>query len=382
MPAIDVAVVGGGIVGLSVARALRGRGARVVLFEASRSGGEATGAAAGILSLLAESLDPAAPVLWPLVQEAMACFPTFVEELRAEAPVDVEHDRRGLLLAAFGPTEEEAISEALVRAARLGIRAVKVSGAEARRLEPGLSAAVVSALHAPADGQVDPRLLVRALLTSCRERGVDLREGLRVRSIVAGEGGPEVALDAGNLAVGKVVVAAGAWSSQLGVPPLRAADVVPCRGQMLVFLKDGLSFSGPVLYRPGHGYLLSRRDGRVLAGSTVEPGATERVVTAQGLATLARNAVALLPAIADAPLVDSWAGLRPQAKDGLPVLGESDRPGVHLATGLFKSGIMLGPLVAELVADALEGKPPRVDLAPFSPSRFRGTPAGAADQRP
>lgn len=372
MAAVDVAVVGGGIVGLTIARTLRRRGARVALLEAGRSGGEATGAAAGILSPLAESLPASASAIWPLAQGALARVQSLVEELRAETGVDPELESRGFLLVALGPTEEEALSEALVRAARLGVRAAKISGDDARRLEPALAGAVASALHASTDAQIDPRLLVRALVASCRGAGVELREGQRVHRLVASGRDTEIELDGGKLDAAQVVIAAGAWSSQLSVPPLREADVVPCRGQMLVFKKEGFSPAGPLLYRAGRGYLVTRRDGRILAGSTDEPGAVDRVVTAQGLASLARNAVALLPALGDAPLVDSWAGLRPQAKDGLPVLGESDQPGVFFATGLYRSGILLGPLVGELMADVVQGRASSVDLAPYSPARFRG----------
>ena len=363
----DIVVLGAGIVGLSVARALARRGRSVTVLERGRVGEEASGAAAGIVSLMAEA--QASPAAWPLAARALAGYEQLVAELHEESGIDAGFARRGFLMVALGPSEDEALSETMVKAARLGHRVAKISGDDTRALEPRLSRTVTSSLYSPADAQLDPRLLCAALAASCRKHAVVVREGCDVTALAGGAGDFAIATTTGEVRAARVVVAMGAWSGALADAGLEGAGIGPCRGQMLVFEKRPAAL-GPVVYRAGQGYLVSRADGRILAGSTLETGTWEKSLTAQGVSQLAKNTVALMPALGDATLIDSWAGFRPQSKDGAPVIGETRRAGVFACTGHFKSGILQGPVSAELLAELMETGVTPAEIVSLGPGRF------------
>ncbi|HMC82895.1 MAG TPA: glycine oxidase ThiO [Candidatus Polarisedimenticolia bacterium] len=359
-----VLVVGGGIIGCSVARELAGRGCRVTLLERDRVACEATSAAAGILSPQIEAEGPS-PFL-DLGLESLRLYPQFARELMEETGIDPQLDSRGILQVNL-TREDEVSSGELLRWQKLaGLPVEELSAEEVTTLEPGLSATLLGGLYFPRGAQVDPVPLSRALALAARRRGAEIREGAAVLNFAKRDGRVVgVEMEGGEfLEAEQVVLAAGAWSSAL-LPGVEAR-VFPVRGQIVV-LDSRRPPRGHPIYTP-RGYLVHRRDGRVLVGSTNERVGFRKAVTPRSLIRLVAIALALDPALEDSTLATAWSGLRPGTEDGKPLLGEV-RPGLLAATGHYRGGILLAPVTAALIAEMVLSGTTSSDLAPFSPLR-------------
>jgi glycine oxidase len=400
----DVAVVGGGVAGLAAARELARRGLSVAVVESRRAGAGASGAAAGMLAPQAEA--DRADELFALLCASREMYPDFAAGLEEETGVDVELERTGTLYLAFTEEDEEEAARRFAWQTRAGLSVERLTAGEARALEPNVSPRVRSALRFPRDWQVENRLLVRALAASVQNSGARLLEGVEARG-VAVEGGRAVGVETsgGTLEAGAVVLAAGAWSSDLrmlsgagededrahgtrgslagGRQSESAGDprVEPVRGQVLCFRghESQAPFVRHVVYSP-RGYVVPRRDGRLLAGSTIERAGFDCRVTEEGAAAVRAQALEIAPGVSSLRLSDSWAGLRPRAADGLPVIGESaEVERLFYATGYYRNGILLAPATGEVVADLVTSGTTKLSpraLSTFSPARFR--PALAA----
>lgn len=370
----DVVVIGGGVIGLTIARALALRRVRdVLLVERARLGAEASSAAAGMLAPQAEA--DHADDFFNLCCQSRDMYPTFAAALREETGLDSELDRTGTLYLAFTEHDQTEIEHRYDWQARAGLSVQKLEPNDARTLEPCISEGVRGALKFPNDIQVENRRLLSALIASNQKLGVRLMTGTTVESIRINRGRTEGAeTSRGFVSTGKIVVSGGAWSSFIKVrdaafPNIR---IEPVRGQMVCFDSTG---SPPrntrhVIYSP-RGYLVPRRDGRVLSGSTTEHAGFDKVVTAAGVHSILSNALEISSRISDLPLVGVWAGLRPRAQDGLPVLGPCDEiRGLVFATGHYRNGILLAPMTGELIAGAIVDNVVSPDLNAFSPDRF------------
>lgn len=369
-----ILVVGGGIIGCAIARELAGCGCRVTLLERGRVACEATSAAAGILSPQIEAEGPS-PFL-DLGLESLRLYPQFARELAEETGIDPQFDSRGILQVNLTREDEASCGEIFRWQSRAGLPVEKLSAGEVATLEPGLSATLLGGLYFPRGAQVDPVPLSRALALAARRRGAEIREGAAVLKL-AERGGRVVGVevDGGEiLEAEQVVLAAGAWSSAL-LPGVEAR-VFPVRGQIVVLETRRPPRAHPI-YTP-RGYLVHRRDGRVLVGSTSERVGFRKAVTPRSLIRLIAVALALDPTLEDSVLATAWSGLRPGTEDGRPLLGEV-RPGLLAATGHHRGGILLAPVTAALIAETvLLGRTSR-DLAPFSPLRSaRSGPAAAS----
>ncbi|HEX8500524.1 MAG TPA: glycine oxidase ThiO [Pyrinomonadaceae bacterium] len=387
--AADVAVVGGGVAGLAAARALARRGLAVTVVESRAPGAGASNAAAGMLAPQAEA--DCADELFGLLCASREMYPDFAAALGEESGVDVELDCTGTLYLAFNGEDEEEAGRRFAWQSRAGLAVERLSAAEARALEPRVSPRVRSALLFPRDWQVENRRLVRALAASAERSGARLLAGVEARGVLV-EGGRAVGVETseGTLSAGTVVLAAGAWSSRLrqfggGVAPEGLADdprVEPVRGQVLCFRQDGSRgpFVRHVVYSP-RGYVVPRRDGRLLAGSTTERAGFDCRVTPEGEGLVRAQAQEIAPAVSTLALAESWAGLRPRAADGLPVIGESADVGrLFYATGYYRNGILLAPATGEILAGLVtSGTTPLLPhaLSTFSPARFRPALAGS-----
>jgi len=363
---MDVLIIGGGVMGCAIALRLAQAGAKVTVLERAIPGAEASSAAGGILAPQQESEGPG-PFL-ELCLRSRGLYPAFADELRELSGVDVGYRACGVLHAVF---EEEAAHKLEATAAwqkALGLRAELLTGDEARALEPGLSPKVTAALHLPDDHQVDNRLLTRALTMAAARVGARFRTGY-VRG-VAQEGGRCVGvdLDGETLRADAVVVAAGSWSGLVQGAKIDPRLVRPARGQMVQF-QTRLPLLQRVVFSD-KGYVIPRADGRLLAGSTMELVGFEKQVTAEGLARILALAMELCPQLAQAPVQEFWAGLRPYTEDHLPILGQGPMEGLFLATGHFRNGILLTPITAKLIAQVVLGQKPTVDLRPFRHDRF------------
>lgn len=368
----QVVVIGGGVIGLTIARALAQSGVReVLLIERGGLGAEASWAAGGMLAPQVE-VDHQDD-FFQLACASRDLYPEFAEALKEETGVDVELDRSGTLCLGFTPADEADLRHRYEWQKRERLEVSWLEGDEARRLEPSISAEVCCALHLPRDIQVDNRRLISALVRANEELGTQLITGSPVTALRIKDkkiSGVETAQ--GFVSAPVVVLAAGAWASQIKSPDanLPAIGVEPVRGQMLCFNADP-QIARHVIYS-SRGYLVPRRDGRVLAGSTAELAGFEKMVTGEGLAALKSMAIEIAPRVAGLPVISSWAGFRPRAQDGLPVLGPtSEIEGLVYATGHYRNGILLAPITGRVIADAIvDGVWPET-LKAFSPDRFR-----------
>lgn len=361
-----VAVIGGGVIGLSVAWRLARRDAPVTLVERQRPGAAASTAAAGMLSPLKEAGEPG-PFL-DLGLRSLERYPQFVRDLEAAAGIQVGYRREGRLDVAFDEDAVAALRHQREVQEAAGFDSRLLEPAELRRLQPGLADDVRLGLATAHDHQVDSERLVRALWLAAEREGADVRAAVGAAGVVVDDGGRVrgVRLDSGDqLDADAVVVAAGAWSAALDLP--RPVPVRPVRGQ-IVALRMVPPALRMVTWGPGC-YLVPRADGRLLVGATMEEAGFVVAATAGATRRLLECAVRVAPALADAEIEGFQVGLRPAAADGLPIIGsDPDTPGLFFATGHFRNGILLAPETAELVAaEVLDGRQP--DPA-FSPARF------------
>ena len=368
----DVIIVGGGIVGLSAARVLAAAGAKTVVIERSRVGAEASTAAAGMVAPQAETAEDS-PLL-ELALRARDHHLALAPALEAETGLSVDLACRGLIELAFTDEDLHRLEARRAWQTRRGLAAEALGPAEVRESEPNVNPAVCGGLYIPDDRCVDNVRLVRALAASAVARGASIVTGRPVTGLVVERGavaGVEAATEVFRAPV--VINAMGAWASLLAGDPL-PPPVEPVRGHIVAF--DMV----PALLRhvvcSPRGYLVPRADGRTLAGSTTERAGFDKVVTAAGLGTVLGIALEIAPILGDVPVADSWVGLRPGTPDGLPVIGPGALPGLFHAAGLYRNGILMGPLVGEIVAGLVRGLASPVDLAPFSITRFAAGRAG------
>jgi glycine oxidase len=343
----DVVIVGGGIIGLSLSIALRKRGASVLLVERGEPGREASHAAAGMLSDCALETPP---ILQPLARASARMYPEFVHELQDESGINVDLRDQGTLLFLSG--EDAGFDGEVISAPRLA------------ELEPALADQEHPAFYLK-ERSVDPRALTAAALKAAKHREVDISSGTTVTSLVLSEGRVAgVLTDRSSYHAPAVVNCAGAWAGQISPHQFPTR---PVKGQMLCMV------GGPALthvLRAPEVYLVPRSDGRVLIGATVEEAGFDKRTDADTIQRMQRAAVALVPALRSARVLEAWAGLRPGTPDALPLLGATSTPGYFVAAGHYRDGILLSPVTAHVMAQIVTGKKPELDLTPFSPARF------------
>ncbi len=367
----DVVIIGGGVIGLTIARSLVWRGVRsVTLVERARFGAEASSSAAGILAPQVEA--DRNDELFRLMCASRDLYPWFADALREEVDVDVELDRTGTLYLGFSGQDEIEFKRRLMWQTEQGLRIELLAASDARTIEPHISERVRCALRFPNDWQVENRKLVEALVRANDKFGVCMLEECEVKSVrIENDQVQGVQTSKGSIATKTVVMAAGAWSSFVDSPDVSLPGILiePVRGQMLCF-KSATAQTLHVLYT-ARGYVVPRRDGRLLAGSTSDHVGFDKRVTVDGIGNIRSAAAEIIPALRHLSLFDSWAGLRPRAEDDFPVLGPaSEIGGLFYATGHYRNGILLAPITGELIAEAIVTGLPSISLTPFLPDRF------------
>jgi glycine oxidase len=358
---MDVVVVGGGVVGCAVALRLVKAGARCTVVERSVPGAEASSAAAGILAPQAEAEGPG-PFL-SLCLRSRSLYPGFVQEVEALSGMGVGFRPSGVLHLAFTDASRDRLRARVAVQRGEGLEAEVLDGKAVLCLEPAVNPAVQGAALFPNDASVDNRLLMRALSMAAARAGVRFVTG-HVRALLeAGGRASGVDVDGDRLAADAVVVAAGAWTGLVPGSGLSPRQLRPARGQM-VMLRSRLPLLERVVFSD-QGYLVPRADGHLLAGSTVEFQGFAKEVTAAGLKHILALALEMAPGLAEVPVVETWAGLRPYTEDRLPVLGEGPLPGSFLASGHFRNGILLAPVTAEVLVQTIFAQKPSLPLEPF-----------------
>lgn len=366
----DSIVIGAGVMGSSIALRLAQAGQRVLVLERSIPGAEASAAAGGILGPQIEGhgADP----VFQLALASREEFPALAEELAELGGVDIGFRRCGLLQVALDTDDPTPLRDRLAWQQEAGLPIERLSGDEARALEPALSERVALALHFPREGQVDPRALAQGLVAAASRVGATFRRG-QVGTILTANGratGVEVEGEA--LHAGAVILAAGAWTTCVPGAPWPEDVIEPVRGQM-VRLSSPDSTLHRIVFSP-RGYLVPREGGGVVAGSTMERVGFDKRVTVAGLAGILSQAMDVVPSLGHAAVVDHWSGLRPAPKDGRPLIGATSTRGLYVASGHHRNGILLTPRTARLLARAVvDGVDPE-ELRPFSPTRFGAAP--------
>jgi glycine oxidase len=384
----DVLVIGGGVIGLSLAWRARERGMSVAVLERDTLGGGTSRVAAGMLAPVAEAeFGEAGRRVLELGLRSAELWPSFAEQLEAASGVGVGLLRTGTLLLARDEDEARELERQVAFRDGLGLKTSRLRGSEAREREPALAPSTRLALEAPEDHSVDPRAVLAALRAACEVAGVELHEHTRVERVESSAGrvaGVTLA-DGRALAAGQVVLAAGAWSARVagaeldGARPGAAVPVRPVRGQLLR-LRDpaGPGLLSRVIRFEG-GYLVPRADGRYVLGASVEERGFDVEPDVGGVYELLREAHEVVPGVSELKIEELCVGLRPGMPDNAPAIGAGSPRGLMLATGHHRNGILLAPLTAQLGAKLLAGE--RIDaseqalLDACDPRRFAGAAA-------
>jgi glycine oxidase len=338
----DIIVVGAGIIGVSLALELRARGASVTVLDRATPGKEASSAAAGMLA----AADPETPVaLREFALESARIYPTFVAKLEKLSGISTDFRRHGAIIIG----EQHMFPSECHR----------MTLAELKAMEPALNISNRSACWL-AEDSVDPVLLMEAALRSAESLGVHIRSGAEVEHIRSSGQQVEVLGKQFRLAARTVVDCRGAWSG----PP-----VIPRKGQMLYLrpLRSGLFQH--VVRAPG-AYIVPRSSGRILVGTTMEDAGFDKSLQMETIHQLHAAAAQFVSELASASVSEYWAGLRPGTPDDLPIMGQTDTPGLFIATGHFRNGILLAPLTAITMANIIEEKPAGLYVTAFAPLRF------------
>jgi glycine oxidase len=374
MKKFDAAIAGGGLIGASIALELARAGLRVGLFDRQEPGREASWAGAGILSPAPESA--AMISLVPLAKASMAIYPEFVRMVEEISGQSVGYRPKGTLQAIFTRDAREELSTVIALHHGLGLKAEPLRAEDARELEPALSEDLGAAVLRPEEASVDNRALTQAVLEAARRSGVQFFAGSEVEAVWR-EGSRCLGLHLKNEKIEAqwTVIAAGCFSANIrGVAAY--APVRPAKGQMIALRADDLKIEC-VLWSEKI-YLVPRNDGRILAGATVEYAGFEKGLTAGGLEKILAGTLELAPGLANAHVEETWAGLRPDSPDHLPILGPTDLDGLLIATGHFRGGILLAPITAQLVREWVTQQRVSVDWDRFSPMRFQSASAHSA----
>lgn len=365
----DITIIGAGIIGLTTARQFALAGASVTLLEKGQPGREASWAGGGILSPLHPWRYP--DELLRLAHWSQSLFPDFAQALLEETGLDPEWEKSGLLII-----DTDEIGQAQAWGERWQMELSQLSRTELAQCEPALNRNISTALFLPDIAQVrNPRLL-QSLRASLDWLGVRIHEQSPVTGLTS-KGGRLIAVrtPGAEFAVQQAIVTAGAWSREILRPVGLDLPIQPVRGQMLL-LRARPGQLTRVLLR-GNRYLIPRRDGLVLAGSTVEYCGFDKSTTATAKQELLATGIDLVPELAHCQLLGHWAGLRPEAPRGVPYIGKHPTlENLYVNAGHFRNGLMLAPASAELIRAIVTNQPPPIDPAPFLPGRDEPSPTG------
>lgn len=359
----EIIVIGGGAIGASCAWQLARDGKTVTLIADSNAPA-ASMAAAGMLAPITEAEFGEEQLFWLNVASS-ELFPLFIEQLRETVGIDGGYRQSGTVLVARDQDDNRVLDEVHDFQLRLGVEARRLSGRAVRDLEPALAPRIRGGIVVDGDHQVDPPALTQALLEACEAAGVERMEG-RVTKI----NGATVTLESGEtLSCATVVLAAGARSAQIaGIPEV---PVRPVKGQLVHLRSRG---GVPLPSRNVRGldvYVVTRGDGRVVIGATVEEQGFDPTLTARAVHDLLRDGYEVLPGLLELEFVGVTAGFRPATPDNSPAIGWLTDD-VVVATGHYRNGVLLAPVTAQAIVSLVNGDTPDV-LAPFDPHRFTST---------
>lgn len=346
----DVVVIGGGVIGMTSAWRLAQTRRRVLLLEQNFTGAGASSAAAGMLGAQLEVSAPGS--FYQLCLESRSLYQAFVDELFEQTGIDTQLTHNGIYQIAFSEEEVSKLQQKLAWQVEGGVRAEFLSSAEVNSQEPTL-AMNQGALFLPDDSNIQAPLLVRALQTAVKQI-CSVLEGVEVTEIVSqGRSGYAVFTQSDTYFSESVVIATGAWASRL--LPASPIHVQPVKGQLLAIRPRGAQQLKHTVFSQ-HTYLVPKRDGTIVVGATEDREAGfNRDVTADAIHHLLSEVERIAPALSNSAFEKSWTGIRPGSYDGYPWIGElPESPGLHVAVGHFRNGILLAPVTANMIVASLE----------------------------
>lgn len=369
METFDVVVIGGGLIGCSIAFELATKKLKVVVLDKQQPGREASWAAAGMLSPAPDSARDIPLV--PLSRESLRIYPEFVRAIEQASGKRTGYAMNGALQIFAEPYGETERDEMVAEHKRLSLAAEPISIEAARAKEPSINPATHAVAFLPEEGSVEPRLLMDAVISAATRRGVEIRADCAATSLLRERGRCVGVCAGGKIAAKQVVLAAGCFSGAVDEDKNSSKPYVPThpvRGQMLALKHQGFRLQR--VLRSERGYLIPRADGRVVAGSTTEDAGFEKKVTAAGTRQILAVALELCPELGEAEIVEAWSGLRPGTPDALPILGPTEMEGLLVSTGHYRNGILLAPITARLVREWITTGRANFDVKSFSTLRF------------
>lgn len=389
MKSYDTLIVGGGIIGASLAFELARARRSVLVLDRQEPGHEASWAAAGTIS---PAPDQEAVGIAALGCESYRHFPAFISAIEAASGQSAGFHPEGAIELFFELEGEAERDERCKQIREAGLSAEPLSLMEARRREPAIGPSARAALWIADEAYLDPRVLTRVTLRAAQSAGAEVLGNTEAISVITRGGQCDGVLaartethqaaelrvrTAEKIEAKHVVIAAGWRSKEIGGAESWAPSS-PVRGQMVAF---GRVAGAPrTILRSECGYMAPREDGRVVAGSTLEPGALDKHPTAAGLRKILSAAVDMAPALADAPVLETWAGIRPDSPDHLPIIGATHIEGLFIATGHYRNGMLLAPATAKYLAEwIVEGSISKY-LEQFSPARFAAVSRSSANR--
>ena len=366
-----ILIVGGGVIGLSIADHCQRKGHSVILLDKGPFAREASWAGAGFLDL--RSAARVGGEFFSLCRRSYDLFPQWTDRLKKESGTDPELIHSGSLDVAFNEAEETAIQKLENNLLAFQLKGERWSTGEAIKREPALSSKAASIFYFPHTSQVRPPRLTRALVQTLQKGGVELREVEPVEEVLTdGRTLKGVKTPQGILEADQVVMAAGAWTGGLLEKADKTLVQKPFRGQVVMYraqpgMVRHILFTG---VEKGFTYMVPRTDGHIYVGSTLEDAGFEKTTTPEGLGKLKAGALKLVPGLSQQWIEDTWSGLRPGSLDGWPYLGRV--PGFEnlwAATGHFTHGLLFSAVTGHLMAQALSGEKTDLDLSPYALDR-------------
>jgi len=345
-PLVDVAVIGAGVIGLSIGWRLVQRGLSVAVFDRGEAGSGTSYAATGMLAAAAEH-EPGCDEFLALALESQRQWPEFRAALEADAGPSVDYRNEGTLVVALGRDEVERLRFRHEQQRRASLDTKWLNGLDVRSIEPGLRASVAAGIFCPGDHQVDPRRLVPALASAFVRQGGFLFQGCPVTALdMTGGRVSGVITPAGRCQAQTVVAAAGVWSADGILPATLDIPMRPLKGQALALRTSRQTGAPRHVIWTEQIHLAPKTDGQLIVGSTMEDTGFNPAITAGGVLALLEGVHRALPSSEEMEIEAVWSGFRPTTDDDAPIIGDSGIPGLLLATGHHRNGILLAPVTA------------------------------------
>lgn len=366
MKTYDAVIAGAGIIGASIALELAEAGLHVALFDAREPGREASWASGGMISPAPENAGMI-PFM-PVSLASVALYPDFIRRVESAMGMNVGYRQKGALDVLLDGNVQEELTTVVALQHGVGLRAEALTADRVRAMEPALTEKTQAAIFRPDEASLNTRSFTDAVLKAAQLKGVEIHshngaEALwKERNLCKG-----LTLEKAQVAAKWTIIAAGCFSAKIdGVAPY--APVQPAKGQMIALRCESVHIER-ILWLE-HKYLVPQLDGRIIAGSTIERTGFDHDVTAGGVESILREVMRMVPALASARIEETWAGLRPDSPDHLPIIGPTDLEGLLIATGHFRSGILLAPITARLIQEWITEQNVSVDWSRLSPMRF------------